>query len=141
MQETQEHIVQRALVNLLSPSAVNASNDAYERELTIRVRRRAGAAQRVAAAPCQPPPRRVSILEQPSAHALTVLWSDACSGHYAEQTWRLTYAKRDSRCALSGDPIFKGDEIFRPRVKRNALPSNWDRMILASKVCFREYAV
>lgn len=136
MQETQEHIVHRALVRLLLPTVISKFNDAYDRELTIRVRRRKISSRRVAVTPTQTPPCRVSILDRPSSHALTVLWSDACSGHYGEQSWRLAYAKRDALCVLTGTPIFKGDEVFRPRVKRNALPANWDRMILASKVSF-----
>lgn len=136
MLETQQHIVQRALVCLLLPTAITASNDAYDRELRIHVRQRRVSSRQVPVTPAQTPPRRVTVLDRPSSRALTVLWSDACSGHYGEQTWRLAYAKRDALCVLTGTAIFKGDEVFRPRVKRNALPANWDRMILASKISF-----
>ncbi|WP_321841087.1 DUF3331 domain-containing protein [Paraburkholderia bannensis] len=100
------------------------------------MRRRDAPSGPTIAAPSQTPPRRVSVLDRPSHQALTVSWSDACSGHYGEQTWRLAYAKRNAVCVLTGVPIRKGDEVFRPRVKRNALPANWDRMILASKISF-----
>ncbi|WP_373864432.1 DUF3331 domain-containing protein [Paraburkholderia unamae] len=100
------------------------------------MRRRGVSSRLVDVGPTQTPPCRVTVLDRPSSHALTVLWSDACSGHYGEQTWRLVFAKRDALCALTGTEILKGDEVFRPRVKRNSLPANWDRMILASKISF-----
>ncbi|NVH76096.1 DUF3331 domain-containing protein [Paraburkholderia sp. JPY432] len=136
MQDPQEHIVQRALVSLLLPAVVTASNEADNRELKTRLRRRDVDSRQVAATPAQSPPRRVAVLDRPSARALTVLWSDACSGHYGHQTWRLVYAKRDAFCVLTGAPIFKGDEVFRPRVSGDSLPANWDQMILASEVNF-----
>jgi hypothetical protein len=137
MQKFEDHIVQRALLSLLSPCSVRKSSEAYERELSVRARRRVRRPKVEAAIVGQSMPDRISILERPSEHALIILWSDSCSGHYAEQSWRFAHARRDALCVLSGEPIYKGDAIFRPRVKVNALPSNWDRMILASKVSFQ----
>ncbi|MGF6553055.1 DUF3331 domain-containing protein [Paraburkholderia youngii] len=136
MQDSQENIVQRALVSLLLPVVVTASNDAYDRERKTHLRPRGVDSGQVVSTLVHTPPRRLSVIDRPSSQALTVLWSDACFGHYGHQTWRRGYAKRDALCVLSGAPISKGDEVYRPRANRDSLPANWDRMILASKVGF-----
>jgi hypothetical protein len=134
MPDDQDHIVQSALMNLLSPRIVSFSNEAYLREVSVRIGRSKTRGQRSVARSAQARPRRITLLERPSGKTLTVFWSDVCTGHYAEQIWAIGYARRDAVCDLTAIQIFKGDMIFRPRVKRTALPANWDRMILASEV-------
>lgn len=136
MQDFEENIVQRALVSLLLPAVVTAPNVAHDSGTKTTLRPRAVDPRQVAVPSAHTPARRVAVLDRPSAQALTVLWSDSCSGHYGHQTWRLGYAKQDALCVLTGAPILKGDRVFLPRGNRNALPANWDRMILASKVTF-----
>jgi hypothetical protein len=76
----------------------------------------------------------VSIVEKLSPSTISVRWSDPCLGHYANQLWGIGLARGAAICVLSGKPIRRGDLIFRPRVHRSHVPSNRDRMILASAV-------
>ncbi|MGF6758078.1 hypothetical protein P3T16_005499 [Paraburkholderia sp. GAS42] len=59
-------------------------------------------------------------------------WADATLGHYGEQLWSLGVARRKAICALSGEPIKRGDSIYRPRHMGGKAPSNATAMILAS---------
>ncbi|WP_250516505.1 DUF3331 domain-containing protein [Caballeronia sp. INDeC2] len=75
----------------------------------------------------------ISIVERTSSQTVTVCWSDARMGHFAEQVWRLGRACADSFCVLTGKQIAYGDKIFRPRVWRGVAPDE-DCMILACAV-------
>lgn len=80
------------------------------------------------------PPSHISILEKLSSSTISVRWSDPCLGHYGNQLWGIGSARTDAICALSGKRIRRGDSVFRPRVYGSQVPSNRDRMILASAV-------
>jgi hypothetical protein len=131
-----DDIVERALLRLLCPVGALATPQ-VETAYKKKFRRHKGAmatapltgeAERVAQ------PARIFVHEILSAHTLSVCWSDAQTGHYAEQVWRLGLARDVGFCALSGRPIVPGDDVFRPRRSVVCVPANWNRMILASVV-------
>jgi hypothetical protein len=76
----------------------------------------------------------LSILEKLSASTISIRWSDPCLGHYESQIWGIGLSRADTTCALSGQPIRRGDSIFRPRAYGSHVPINSHRMILASVV-------
>lgn len=75
----------------------------------------------------------VSIVERSSSQTVTVRWSDARIGHFAEQIWCLGRSCADSFCVLTGQKILCGDKVFRPRIRQGVAPDQ-DRMILARAV-------
>jgi hypothetical protein len=71
----------------------------------------------------------INILERLERVA-TIAWLDPTACHYAEQRWQRSVARRSGTCALSGEPIARGDDVFRPsRVIPE--PMNSRAMILA----------
>jgi hypothetical protein len=129
-------IVQRALVSLLTPADVPFYRNGYCAEAERRPMRSKGMVRgdRPFRAQKQVQPSQIAVLEWLSGSTVSVFWSDACTGHYAEQLWRLGLARRDGYCALSGHAVHEGEFVFRPRSSLTSAPANWDRMILASKV-------
>jgi hypothetical protein len=79
-------------------------------------------------------PTRLEIVERLSRETLSIYWSDARTGLYADQLWRLGRARVRSFCVLTGAPIHVGDPIYRPKSRSASSPSNWDSMILAEMV-------
>lgn len=84
------------------------------------------------------PPRKrrsaiIRIVERPTNSTLIVHWSDPGKCLYGYQIWRRARADRNGNCALSGQPIQKKDEIFRPWWNEYE-PQNSDAMILGSVV-------
>jgi hypothetical protein len=77
---------------------------------------------------------RVQIVERLSRVTLSICWSDARTGLYADQRWRLGRARIRSFCVLTGAPIQVGDLIYRPKSNNSDSPSNRDFMILAATV-------
>lgn len=75
----------------------------------------------------------VRILARPTSTMAIVRWSDACSGHYGHQEWRLSVAKETGTCALSGRVIECGDRVFTPRGEQPA-PTNAGVVMHASVV-------
>ena len=133
----EDNIVRRALIALLEPKPV-----AWEAEATANTRistrkyrqsdcAATGALEPVAAAVV---PVRISIVERLSSETVSVCWSDATLGRYAEQTWRLGRARIDSHCLLTGRRIRYGDHVFRPRKPQGYLNPEHNRMILACVV-------
>jgi hypothetical protein len=78
------------------------------------------------------PPVQVSIVERLTERTLSVNWSDARLGHHADQIWRISVARGDARCVLTGMSIRRGDAVFRPRLFGTTRPANSHWMILAS---------
>ncbi|MFM0114989.1 DUF3331 domain-containing protein [Paraburkholderia nemoris] len=127
-------IVERALVSLLRPGQVTLGQplkSAYERKFRPHKRNRREAP--FSADPI-PRPSRIFVQEILSDHTISICWSDSLTGHYAEQLWRLGLARVAGFCALSGRPITCGERVFRPRRSSMSVPSNWDRMVLASVI-------
>ncbi|MEJ2768857.1 DUF3331 domain-containing protein [Mycetohabitans sp. B46] len=73
----------------------------------------------------------IRIIDRPSSVTAIVYWSDAATCHYGYQGWRVATAEQDSQCALSGQPVQRGDLVYRP-AQREPRPRNFDAMILAS---------
>lgn len=79
-------------------------------------------------------PARIAVLDRPSPLTLIVFWSDAQSGHYANQIWRLTRSPARAFCVLTGAPIREGDKVFRPTNRGTCCPGNRDAMIRADAI-------
>jgi hypothetical protein len=72
----------------------------------------------------------VRVIDRPSSVTAIVYWSDAATCHYGYQGWRVATAERDGHCALTGEPVHRGDLVYRP-AQREPKPRNVDAMILA----------
>nr|WP_239482706.1 DUF3331 domain-containing protein [Paraburkholderia sp. C35] len=94
------------------------------------------AAAAVASEPVRPVigPTRFHIVERLSRETLSVYWSDARTGLYADQLWRLGRARIRSFCVLTGAAIQIGDLVYRPKSQSAGSPANRDFMILAAMV-------
>lgn len=74
----------------------------------------------------------VTVDERLANRLIAVTWSDSTRCSYRGQLWRYAIAKQVGRCALSGQPIRRGDAVFRPRTRSRNIPLNCDAMILAA---------
>jgi Domain of unknown function (DUF3331) len=72
----------------------------------------------------------VRVIERPSSATALVYWSDPGTCHYGYQGWRATTATGEGVCSLSGTPIHRGDQVYRPS-QRDPKPQNAAAMILA----------
>jgi hypothetical protein len=132
----EDDLIQRALINLLMPVTAMPASSAPRsiiRKKKFRMTRRPPAEAMTTIA-AEPPPARIVFLEHQSSKSLIVCWSDACTGHYADQGWGIGLARVDAICVLTGLRIRRGDAVFRPRAYEAYLPSNGSRMILASVI-------
>lgn len=120
----EDDIVRRALIALLAPEARLLESEEDKQDHKAGARRHG----RVTT------PARIFIVEQPTSQTLTVCWSDAQSGHYADQLWRKGVARRSSFCMLTGMRIRPGDAMFRPCAVKAHLPANRECMLLAAAV-------
>jgi hypothetical protein len=75
----------------------------------------------------------VSVVDRASPRTNTVSWSDPLSSSYEHQSWRLSLAKQPGRCLSSGQPVKRGDLIYRPGSVQPP-PGNAGAMIFASCV-------
>src|SRR6478752_3821975 len=73
----------------------------------------------------------VRVIERPSSATALVYWSDPGNCHYGYQGWRATTANAEGVCSLSGMPIHRGDQVYRPS-QRDPKPQNAAAMILAA---------
>ncbi|WP_244197793.1 DUF3331 domain-containing protein [Caballeronia ptereochthonis] len=73
----------------------------------------------------------VRVIERPSTATALVYWSDPGTCHYGYQGWRATTATNEGVCSLSGMPIHRGDQVYRPS-QRDPKPQNASAMILAA---------
>jgi Domain of unknown function (DUF3331) len=106
-------------------------------------RARASSGARAASNEAKPTPRArqsteqalaqpvVRVIDRPSSVTAIVYWSDAATCHYGYQGWRVATAEKDGYCALSGEPVHRGDLVYRP-AQRDPKPRNVDAMILAA---------
>ncbi|BEU27474.1 DUF3331 domain-containing protein [Paraburkholderia sp. 22B1P] len=130
-------IVERALISLLVPQQMPAPLVDYHRDIRcrkMRIRRRKMSTDAAANAVVQPMPAHITVLERLTTKTVVVRWSDARTGHYGDQIWRIGLARIVAFCALTGSPIYPGDAIYRPLKRSQSIPRNWDRMILASGI-------
>ncbi|WP_323118127.1 DUF3331 domain-containing protein [Burkholderia alba] len=61
----------------------------------------------------------VWILERNDT-SMRIRWLQPGKCHYADQLWRLVIAGRNGVCAVSGQPVRKGDAVYRPDGRRYA---------------------
>lgn len=101
--------------------------------------RRADPKTGAAGAPPASSTGKVRLLDRPTATTAILSWSDPTACHYEYQGWRVSKAERYGICALSGLPISKGDEVYRPRAS-TPRPRNAKAMILR-RVLERESCV
>jgi hypothetical protein len=73
----------------------------------------------------------VRVIERPSSATALVYWSDPGICHYGYQGWRATTSTAEGICSLSGMPIHRGDQVYRPS-QRDPKPQNAAAMILAT---------
>lgn len=83
----------------------------------------------------------ISDVERRSRATIAIDWADSTFGHYGEQLWSLGIARRKAVCALSGEPINRGDSIYRPRHIGGRVPLNSAAMILAAFLDARYFSV
>jgi hypothetical protein len=77
----------------------------------------------------------VRVTDRPTPTTATVTWIDPTSCRYEDQIWRRSKAKQAGVCALSSEPIRRGDEIYRPLAAAARLtPVNVHCMLLATSV-------
>ena len=75
----------------------------------------------------------VSVVERLSPLTAAITWHDPTMCNYESQTWRTGVAKGTGRCAITGDPISPGDEIYRP-IDRRPVAANALAMVRACAV-------
>ncbi|MEM5384027.1 DUF3331 domain-containing protein [Paraburkholderia phymatum] len=132
--EASEDIIDRALLCLLAPQPAPISEVTFVKKKKFRRTKKMLCQQADENLKKELSSAKVSIIERLSSVTLSVCWSDATSGYFGEQVWRMGFARVQSFCALSGMPIRIGDSVFRPRVCETRAPANSHRMILASSV-------
>lgn len=81
----------------------------------------------------------VRVVERPSSATAIIYWSDPGTCHYGYQGWRVTTSTGSGVCALSGEPISRGDSVYRPS-QRDPKPQNAAAMILATAMPVNEEA-
>ncbi|MFM0076501.1 DUF3331 domain-containing protein [Paraburkholderia sediminicola] len=75
----------------------------------------------------------VTVVEELSNALFALHWHDATLCNYEEQVWAPCLAPASGHCALSGEHISKGDQVYRPRI-RGPFILNSDAVILASEL-------
>jgi len=73
----------------------------------------------------------VNLIDRQSSSTVTISWRDPTRGCYGDQVWCASRARIAGICAMSGHPIYPGDQVYRPRASRRA-PQNATAMILTS---------
>ncbi|MFP3646688.1 DUF3331 domain-containing protein [Paraburkholderia sp. SIMBA_054] len=131
---TDSETFERALLNLLVPACRQPTPRVSVALKKRFLKGRGSSDSRTRSTDALPQPARICVLEVRTGHTLTICWSDSRTGHYAEQVWRVGLAREDAVCALSNQPIVRGDQVYRPCRNRNQAPANWERMILASAI-------
>jgi Domain of unknown function (DUF3331) len=76
----------------------------------------------------------VTDVERRTDRTIAVCWTDATRGHYTDQLWVISIARKKSICALTGDSIRRGDAVYRPRVTASHVPTNAQAMILVASL-------
>jgi hypothetical protein len=71
---------------------------------------------------------KVRVIERVTDCTVTVAWSHSCQGSFGAQVWRESVSLSAQVCALSGDPIARGDVIYKP--VRPAVNSLTSRLVI-----------
>lgn len=75
--------------------------------------------------------RVIRVIDKPTSTTATLAWFDSTSCYYGDQRWSLRVARANGTCALTGEPVRKGDRVYQPR-KSGHRPMNANEMILSS---------
>ncbi|WP_106281812.1 DUF3331 domain-containing protein [Paraburkholderia sp. BL25I1N1] len=76
---------------------------------------------------------KIRILDRLTSSTISVAWAHPCSGNSGLQTWRRALARKSEICALSGEPVIRGQEIYR--LARSVRSQCYvDEVLLASRV-------
>jgi hypothetical protein len=84
------------------------------------------------AMPVAVPPNRITSIERESDAYALISWCDPTMCHYVDQVWSRVAARCSGHCALTGQHILRGDQVFKPRARGRLRPVNGDEMILAT---------
>ncbi|SAL63531.1 hypothetical protein AWB69_07131 [Caballeronia udeis] len=84
------------------------------------------------AMPVAVPHNRITAIERQSDACVLISWCDPTMCHYVDQVWGRVTASYSGHCALTGQRIQRGDQVFRPRWRGRLRPANCDEMILAT---------
>ena len=84
------------------------------------------------AMPVAVPHNRIAAIERQSDAYALVRWCDPTMCHYVDQVWGRVTARYSGHCALTGQRIQRGDQVFTPRSRGRLRPVNCDEMILAT---------
>jgi hypothetical protein len=76
------------------------------------------------------PGARITVIER-VGRSVKIAWHDPTACRYGDQCWHRATARRSGVCAITGAPITRGMDIFRPSCAGPA-PVNAYAMILAS---------
>ncbi|MGC2037992.1 DUF3331 domain-containing protein [Paraburkholderia caledonica] len=129
-----QDVFESALMRLLDPSRATAVCQGATAWLRGPGRRvgtvQGGAAPGKAACVAS----QIRVIEVLSSSTVSVRWSDPLGGHIGEQVWCCVTARKRSSCALTGEPIGRGDRVYQPRRRGRNTPWNWDRMIHAAAI-------
>jgi hypothetical protein len=75
---------------------------------------------------------KISAIERQGDTSALISWCDPTMCHYVDQVWSRVMARNSGYCALTGQPIQRGDAVFRPRARGRLRPVNYEEMILAA---------
>ena len=84
------------------------------------------------AMPVAVPHNRITAIERQSDASALISWCDPTMCHYVDQVWGRVTSRYNGHCALTGQCIQRGDQVFKPRSRGRLRPANCDEMILAT---------
>ena len=76
----------------------------------------------------------VQVVERLTETTISVSWHDSTSVNYMEQSWRLGRAHGAGICSLTGQPISRGQSVYRPKRNAKRPTLNQDAMILSEMI-------
>ncbi|MGE8158959.1 DUF3331 domain-containing protein [Paraburkholderia sp. NPDC080076] len=82
--------------------------------------------------PVPVPHNKITAIERQSDTYVLISWCDPTMCHYVDQVWSRFTARCSGHCALTGQRIERGDQVFKPRSRGRLRPANCDEMILAT---------
>lgn len=75
----------------------------------------------------------ITVVERLSETTVILRWC-SCRCHYGDQVWKRQVARTRGACAVTGEPIQRGDPVFRAQVRGHTPPANRAAMIHPSVI-------